>query len=118
MRTQGALQHDLVHMQGKRCKLIGNAVSVPVARWLGERLREPYRYKYITGPRDVKMVTPESDTEGSTADETACALGPWHHGLLQWTGEEGVEDGDYIWTKHGMCYMVVEELLVHSYAVL
>ena len=30
--------------KGPRWRLIGNAVSVPVARWLGERLRDPKNY--------------------------------------------------------------------------
>ena len=30
-----------------RWGLVGNAVCVPVARWLGERLRAPYSYKYV-----------------------------------------------------------------------
>ncbi len=33
-----------------RWGLVGNAVCVPVARWLGERLRNPYSAKYV--PRD------------------------------------------------------------------
>lgn len=33
----------------KRWDLLGNAVTVPVARWLGERLAAPYVYKFHTG---------------------------------------------------------------------
>uniref|UniRef100_A0A1D2A1D0 DNA (cytosine-5-)-methyltransferase n=3 Tax=Auxenochlorella protothecoides TaxID=3075 RepID=A0A1D2A1D0_AUXPR len=32
----------------KRWDLLGNAVTVPVARWLGERLAQPYAFKYQT----------------------------------------------------------------------
>ncbi len=31
-------------LQAERWALIGNAVTVPVAKWLGERLMQPYRY--------------------------------------------------------------------------
>lgn len=30
-----------------RWELLGNAVTVPVARWIGERLAQPYKYKYF-----------------------------------------------------------------------
>ena len=32
------------HGRGARWRLVGNAVSVPVARWLGDRVREPHEY--------------------------------------------------------------------------
>lgn len=44
--------------KGIRWKLVGNAVSVPVARWVGERLRDPQPY------------------DGS-ADEPVTAQSPW-----------------------------------------
>lgn len=78
----------------RRFKLIGNAVSVPVARWIGERLNQPYRYKYITGPKEFKLPEPAA---------AAAVAGPrirWHHGLLQELDNEAVEDGDYWWAKH------------------
>lgn len=28
-----------------RWELLGNAVSVPISKWIGERLAEPYKYK-------------------------------------------------------------------------
>lgn len=33
----------------------GNAVTVPVARWLGERLMHPYARKYVLGAKDRKL---------------------------------------------------------------
>ena len=41
--------------QAARWGLVGNAVSVPVAKWLGERLAEPHRYKYYLGAKDRRM---------------------------------------------------------------
>src|SRR5581483_4102304 len=40
--TQPALQ-DGTRRDGVRWKLVGNAVSVPVSRWVGERLNDPQR---------------------------------------------------------------------------
>jgi DNA (cytosine-5)-methyltransferase 1 len=37
---------------GARWKLVGNAVSVPVARWIGERLADPQPY---SGDRDIEL---------------------------------------------------------------
>ncbi len=42
----------LAGKNGPRWKLVGNAVSVPVARWLGERLKEAQRYD---GTRDEPL---------------------------------------------------------------
>lgn len=36
--------HPTARQLGSRWKLVGNAVSVPVAEWLGQRLREPGSY--------------------------------------------------------------------------
>lgn len=41
--TQPALEADGVR-QGHRWKLVGNAVSVPVARWVGEKLARPGKF--------------------------------------------------------------------------
>lgn len=35
--------------QGHRWKLVGNAVSVPVAKWLGQRLAKPGKFTYPAG---------------------------------------------------------------------
>lgn len=37
---------DLETHSSRRWQLLGNAVTVHVARWLGERLMHPYRHKY------------------------------------------------------------------------
>ena len=39
-------------MQAEQWKLIGNAVSVDVARWIGQCLWSPLRYKYAAGAQD------------------------------------------------------------------
>jgi DNA (cytosine-5)-methyltransferase 1 len=36
---------ELVGRRGMRWKLVGNAVSVPVARWLGQRLTRPFPFR-------------------------------------------------------------------------
>lgn len=41
--------------QAERWALVGNAVSVPVARWLGARLAQPHRHKYFLGAKDRRM---------------------------------------------------------------
>ncbi|DBA96588.1 TPA: hypothetical protein ACH3X1_015451 [Trebouxia sp. C0004] len=46
---------DADKREAERWALIGNAVTVPVAKWLGERLMQPYRYKYVLGANDRKM---------------------------------------------------------------
>ena len=38
-----------------RWALLGNAVSVHVARWLGERFRRFCIHKYFVGPKDRKL---------------------------------------------------------------
>ena len=40
-------------LQAFRFKLLGNAVSVPVAHWLGQRLAAPYHAKYVVGAKDA-----------------------------------------------------------------
>lgn len=44
-------------MQSHRWALLGNAVSVPVAGWIGERLAHPHRHKYMIGSKDRKFIT-------------------------------------------------------------
>lgn len=39
-------------LQARRWHLVGNAVSVVVAEWIGQRLADPLRYKYCAGLRD------------------------------------------------------------------
>ena len=45
-------------MQAERWALLGNAVSIPVAKWLGERLMLPFRHKYCVGPLDRPLLLP------------------------------------------------------------
>ena len=45
-RRQHGREGDLETHNSKRWQLLGNAVTVDVARWLGERLMHPYAYKY------------------------------------------------------------------------
>ncbi len=42
--------------QAERWALVGNAVSVSVARWLGARLAQPHRHKYFLGAKDRRML--------------------------------------------------------------
>ncbi|KAL0049698.1 hypothetical protein WJX82_007869 [Trebouxia sp. C0006] len=56
---------DADKREAERWALIGNAVTVPVAKWLGERLMQPYRYKYVLGANDRKMQKSNS-SNGST----------------------------------------------------
>ncbi|PSC75340.1 methylase [Micractinium conductrix] len=58
----------------KRWDLLGNAVTVPVARWLGERLANPYQYKYhgvSTQDRPLETLLVEG-----AAPEAAAAMRP------------------------------------------
>lgn len=43
---RGNNQAELETQTSRRWDLLGNAVTVPVGRWLGERLASPYAYKY------------------------------------------------------------------------
>ena len=84
-------------MQARRFKLIGNAVSVPVARWLGQRLANPYQHKYITGARDKKMTQQKPASCGNGIDHRL--HDQFHEGLLSFAGGDDVEEGDYYWLK-------------------
>jgi DNA (cytosine-5)-methyltransferase 1 len=54
-----------------RWKLVGNAVSVPVAAWLGKRLRRPGRYE----PRgDIALSTREKWPDAAWSDENGRAI--------------------------------------------
>ena len=52
-----------VASQAERWALLGNAVSVAVARWLGERLRLPHRFKYTAGAQDQCFPIPAGSQE-------------------------------------------------------
>ena len=53
--SRRSAEPTLLAAQSQRWALLGNAVSVPVARWLGERLAAPHSDKYWRGPRERKM---------------------------------------------------------------
>eukprot|EP00850_Spirogloea_muscicola_P005148 SM000023S07604 [mRNA] locus=s23:431536:436657:+ [translate_table: standard] len=58
-----------------RFAMVGNAVSVPVAQWLGERLADPLSHKYVHG---------ESDRALPTGDSLAAwPAAAWGHGIGQ-----------------------------------
>lgn len=50
----------------ERWKLLGNAVTVQVAEWLGRQLIEPYRHKYIPSCDDKRFDLILSDSTGET----------------------------------------------------
>ena len=52
-------------VQAEQWKLIGNAVSVDVAKWIGDRLAHPLRHRYSEGPQDqpFKVQQPQEGTE-------------------------------------------------------
>ncbi|MGQ0467105.1 MAG: DNA cytosine methyltransferase [Sporichthyaceae bacterium] len=63
---------------GERWRLVGNSVSVPVARWIGERLRDPGRYDSSDDPVWRGGPWPRRAAwcvDGSTVH--AAAVGPW-----------------------------------------
>ena len=45
-------------MQTYRWSLLGNAVSVQVAEWLGQRLAQAHIHKYCLGQKDRQFATP------------------------------------------------------------
>ena len=57
-------------MQAEQWKLVGNAVSVDIAKWLGQCLSHPLRHKYSAGIQDqpFKTVEPEIAEEGGETD--------------------------------------------------
>eukprot|EP00884_Botryococcus_braunii_P018914 jgi/Botrbrau1/5706/Bobra.0071s0038.1 len=54
-RVQPLQDTHLKHGQADRWALLGNAVSVPLARFLGDCLAAPHRHKYISGPADAPL---------------------------------------------------------------
>ncbi|KAL0032292.1 hypothetical protein WJX79_002892 [Trebouxia sp. C0005] len=66
---------DADKREAERWALIGNAVTVPVAKWLGERLMQPYRYKYVLGANDRKM------QKGSSSNASTLLVAPRDHFL-------------------------------------
>lgn len=65
------------HVVGARWKMIGNAVSVPVARWIGERLRRPGPVVAEEG-RPLRMGDPwPRAAQGSGASAMAVDISVW-----------------------------------------
>jgi DNA (cytosine-5)-methyltransferase 1 len=63
--------------KGARWKLVGNAVSVPVARWLGERFLDPRPYD---GSRDNELARGDSWPKaawGARGSSWRAELSPW-----------------------------------------
>ena len=50
----------------ERWKLLGNAVTVQVAEWLGRQLMEPYRHKYVPSCDDKRFDLLASDSTNET----------------------------------------------------
>lgn len=63
--------------QTVRWALLGNAVSVHVARWLGERFCAPFTHKYLVGPCDRKLKPAAASVPGEcTVPEVFCPCCP------------------------------------------
>ena len=67
-----------VQLQAEQWKLIGNAVSVDVARWIGECLNHPWRYKYTAGAQDQPFKKPQQGDgealEVECQDQVVCCM--------------------------------------------
>ena len=59
------------------CRPAGNAVTVPVARWLGERLANPYQVCVIAQPREPQSLL-RSFSCAPPARHVAIACWPAH----------------------------------------
>ena len=60
--------------QAERWALVGNAVSVSVARWLGARLAQPHRHKYFLGAKDRRMRTQRAERAHADPTRTLSSL--------------------------------------------
>jgi hypothetical protein len=47
---------EILAAQAHRWALLGNAVSVQVAVWIGRALMQPHRHKYHAGARDRRFI--------------------------------------------------------------
>jgi DNA (cytosine-5)-methyltransferase 1 len=63
--------------KGARWKLVGNAVSVPVARWVGERLADPRPYAGDSGTRLEPGQPWPRAAWGEKGRRSAAAYTPW-----------------------------------------
>jgi hypothetical protein len=55
-------------IQTYRWALLGNAVSVEVAEWIGERLSQPHAHKYINGAKDRGFTVPAAYVHDTAGD--------------------------------------------------
>ena len=80
-RDPPPLLKDAAARDALRWHLLGNAVSVPVARWLGEQLARPYAGKYVPTEGDRPMGwVPEDEALGwveAAAEPGAERAGLW-----------------------------------------
>lgn len=81
-QRSGAVKNADAETQGaRRWDLLGNAVTVQVGRWLGERLAAPYAYKYpgvTTNDRRMDALVAnaqlsQGDAAGTPASKQRCA---------------------------------------------
>ena len=90
--------------QSERWALLGNAVTVPVAKWLGEQLANPYRHKYCTGARDRRMdsvpnpspnpTTGPPDAAAGDGGEAVSDAAPRDGGRVRISGAHARDGGD------------------------
>ncbi len=68
--------HPDVHTPTHTPTPTGNAVTVHVARWLGERLMRPYARKYVLGAKDRKLGV-EFDPDYQALKDARYCEGEW-----------------------------------------
>jgi DNA (cytosine-5)-methyltransferase 1 len=65
------------HRRGSRWKLVGNAVSVALARWVGERLLDPQSYNHESDPELPRHGSWPTAAWGEAGIARRAALTPW-----------------------------------------
>ena len=60
-------------LQTYRWGLLGNAVSVPVAQWIGKALAQPYNHKYVSGPSDGPMLSQDTGADTAHCLQLGCS---------------------------------------------
>ncbi|KAK9917248.1 hypothetical protein WJX75_002338 [Coccomyxa subellipsoidea] len=74
---------DVDRRESHRWALLGNAVSVPVAGWIGERLADPHRHKYMIGSKDRKFITDREPAPQGGGQRR-------HAAMSEWAEDEGI----------------------------